>query len=107
MIQPAPVSDLPVTLHLPQLSAARPRTGMRSLGELVECLVKYYEARSRVEDRTGNRTANTPALSTACRNMPGATNQGANAPGPPDECESQAVFGWYDSASGSVPAGSH
>ncbi len=107
MFKPAPVSDLPVTIHLPQLSAARPRTGMRSLGELVECLVKYYEARSRVEDRTGHQSRNTPAMPVTRRTVPVTAKQGADALRALDESESQAVFGWYDSASASVPAGSH
>lgn len=99
MIQPAPASDLPITLHLPQLAAARPRTGMRSLGELVDCLVKYYEARSRIVNQSGIPSAAGAAQMSGRRN--------ASHVARPDKAvfqESQGVFGWYDSTGHSVPA---
>ncbi len=45
--------------RLPQLSAAKPRSGLRSFAELVECLVRVYEKQNDVEQRLHIHSVNT------------------------------------------------
>jgi hypothetical protein len=83
--------------RLPQLSAARPRSGVRSFAELVECLVRVYEKQNEVE--TGMSSASgqrdrEPRLKIAggSESMPALQVQFGT--------QRQTTFGFYDPAIG-------
>jgi|GEM_PF-4469376 len=89
MIQHAPANSDYTPVYLPQLSAARPRGGMRNLGELVECLIRTYEAQARVlESYSKAPETGTPVCSDHQQRNSRAVSS-LNRP------EQQATFGWY------------
>jgi elongation factor P--beta-lysine ligase len=42
-------------LRMPQLSAAKQRTGLRSFGELIEVLIRQYELQNAIEETRERR----------------------------------------------------
>jgi elongation factor P--beta-lysine ligase len=42
-------------LRMPQLSAAKQRTGLRSFGELIEVLIRQYELQNAIEENRDRR----------------------------------------------------
>jgi hypothetical protein len=45
-------------LRMPQLSAAKQRTGLRSFGELIEVLIRQYELQNAIEETRERRETN-------------------------------------------------
>ncbi|MEZ6096931.1 MAG: hypothetical protein R3C03_22370 [Pirellulaceae bacterium] len=90
-----------MTRHrLPQLTAAKPRTGMQSFANLIESLIRVYEKQNEVEEQLNNpnRPASTKRKS--------ATAKHQLVPTPSTEpvlpftvhlnTERQTTFGFYD-----------
>ncbi|MEQ1903261.1 MAG: hypothetical protein ABL888_03635 [Pirellulaceae bacterium] len=77
-------------LRMPQLSAAKQRTGLRSFGELIEVLIRQYELQNAIEgtgerrDSANLKSAPTRHRSTMC------------APAQPIAPVRQATFAFYE-----------
>jgi hypothetical protein len=87
------MNNVAAPVHLPSLTAARQRSGMRNISELVDCLIRYYDAKSQILD-SRPKTSGVPAPASNRLNQlaaaPSRTDGNAN--------ENQATFDWYDSS---------
>lgn len=78
-------------LRMPQLSAAKQRTGLRSFGELIEILIRQYELQNAIEETRARRESiNRDFSPNRQRSTTGVTTQ-------PIAPVRQATFDFYQS----------
>ncbi len=100
MIQPVSMNAVAAPVYLPSLTAARTRTGMRNISELVDCLIRYYEAQAKCNaSETGTHTRTAPPLSLTGTASVASGRCSSSGSVPADR---QVTFDWYD-ANGSKP----
>lgn len=97
MIQHAPADQVPAPVAFSRLSPGASRTGMRSLADLVGCLVRYYEAQGRAQDaqriREGAVTTCASRFACSTSGRPAPEGQSSSRPAAMDH---QLTFLWFD-----------
>lgn len=83
------------TLQAPQFSAAKPRSGLCTIGDLAHRLIRLYELQNEWEDRSSRRTASQQSPGSQRRQRRTSTEQNGIATLIPAEPR-QATFAFYD-----------